>query len=166
MQRDGDDAFERLVDRHAGDIHRLATAIVGIDDAGDVTQDVLLLAWRKLPSMRDPDRAPAWIRRIVINRCIDHGRRANRQIRTIPMLDVDGLADRSPSPEVPGFDPDLDSALRCLPVEQRAVIALHYAADLAIADVAAALDLPVGTAKSRLNAALTRLRSELGERRL
>ncbi len=44
------------------------------------------------------------------------------------------------------------------------MIALHYAADLTIADVAATLNLPLGTAKSRLSAALTRLRAELGER--
>lgn len=165
MRNDGDEAFERLVDRHAGDIHRLAAAIVGIDDAGDVTQDVLLLAWRKLPSLRDPDLASAWIRRIVVNRCMDYGRRAGRQVRTIPMLDGEGLRQRSSSSDVTGFDPELDHALRSLPVEQRAVLALHYAADLTIADVAATLDVPVGTAKSRLNAALTRLRSELGERR-
>lgn len=165
MRGDGEEAFERLAERYAGDIHRLAAAIVGTVDAGDVTQEVLLLAWRKLPSLRDPDRAAAWIRRIVINRCMDHGRRAGRQIRTIRILDVHSLGDRSSSPEVTGFDPDLDRALRSLPVEQRAVLALHYAADLTIADVAAALELPVGTAKSRLNAALMRLRSELGERR-
>ncbi len=164
MRNDGDEAFERLVDRHGGDIHRLAAAIVGIDDASDVTQEVLLLAWRKLPSLRDPNRAAAWIRRIVVNRCMDHGRRAGRQVRTIPMLGGEGLHQHSSSSDVAGFDPELDRALRSLPVEQRAVLALHYAADLTIADVAATLNLPVGTAKSRLSAALTRLRAELGER--
>ena len=165
MQGDGEEAFERLVDRHAGDIHRLAAAIVGIDDAGDVTQEVLILAWRKLPSLRDPDRAAAWIRRIVVNRCMDHGRHASRRVRTIPMLPGDDRLQHSDGPEVVGFDQELEQALRSLPVEQRAVLALHYAADLTIADVAATLDLPVGTAKSRLNAALTRLRTKLGERR-
>jgi len=165
MQGDGEEAFERLVDRHAGDIHRLAAAIVGIDDAGDVTQEVLILAWRKLPSLRDPDRAAAWLRRIVVNRCMDHGRRSSRQVRTIPMLPGDARLQHSDVPEVVGFDQELEQALRSLPVEQRAVLALHYAADLTIADVAATLDLPVGTAKSRLNAALTRLRIKLGERR-
>ncbi|MBA2720093.1 MAG: RNA polymerase sigma factor [Chloroflexi bacterium] len=165
MANDGNQAFERLVDRHAGDIHGLAAAIVGIDHAGDVTQDVLFLAWRKLPSLRDPDRTAAWLRRIVVNRCVDHGRRAGREVRTIPILDGLDPRQRRASLETTGYDPELDRALRSLPVEQRAVLALHYAADLTIADVAATLDVPVGTAKSRLNAALTRLRSELGERR-
>ena len=52
-------------------------------------------------------------------------------------------------------------ALRGLPVAQRAVIALHYAADLSIEDVADALHVPVGTAKSRLAAALERIRRDL-----
>ncbi len=54
MRNDWDEAFERLVDRHGGDIHRLAAAIVGIDDASDVTQEVLVLAWRKLPLSATP----------------------------------------------------------------------------------------------------------------
>jgi RNA polymerase sigma-70 factor (ECF subfamily) len=165
MHRDVNDAFEQLVERHAADIHRLAAAIVGVDEAGDVTQDVLVLAWRKLPSLRDPERATAWIRRIVINACMDHGRRSRRQVRTIPMADGDASESHVPSVVRSGYDPALDRALRSLPVEQRAVLALHYASDLTIADVAATLNVPVGTAKSRLNAALTRLRSELAEGR-
>lgn len=68
---------------------------------------------------------------------------------------------RHAPPEPPGFDAPLELALRRLPVEQRAVIALHYAADLPLPAVAAALDVPVGTAKSRLSAALARLRADL-----
>jgi RNA polymerase sigma-70 factor (ECF subfamily) len=165
MPNDEDAAFERLVERHAGEIHRLAAAIVGVDEAGDVTQEVLVIAWRKLSSLRDPDRASAWLRRIVINRCMDHGRRDRRQVRTIPIIDGQDVRQSASGPEVTGFDGDLDDALRSLPVEQRAVLALHYAADLTIADVAATLDIPLGTAKSRLSAALTRLRGELGRHR-
>jgi RNA polymerase sigma-70 factor (ECF subfamily) len=67
-----------------------------------------------------------------------------------------------PAPPTPGIDAELEIALARLTVEQRTVIALHYAADLSIADVAAALAVPVGTAKSRLAAALERLRRDLG----
>jgi RNA polymerase sigma-70 factor (ECF subfamily) len=154
------------VERQASAIHRLAVAIVGPDEAADVTQDVLVLAWQRLPQLRDPDRESAWLRRIVVNRCLDRGRAAGRRVRTIRIA-LDGDDTRLPStpgPGTPGFDPALDAALRRLPVEQRAVIALHYAADLALPDVADALKVPVGTAKSRLNAALERLRRDLGAR--
>lgn len=68
----------------------------------------------------------------------------------------------APPTSAPGFDPEVDAALRRLPIEQRAVIALHYAADLSLVEVADALKVPVGTAKSRLAAALERLRRDLG----
>jgi RNA polymerase sigma-70 factor (ECF subfamily) len=162
-----DDAtFEALVDRHAAAIHRLALAIVGPDDAADVTQEVLILAWKRLPQLRSEASQGAWLRRIVVNRCLDRGRAASRRIRTVAFLDVDGPHyPRSDPPAPPGFDPAIETALRGLPVSQRAVIALHYAADLSIEDVADALRVPIGTAKSRLSAALVRLRRDLEDPR-
>lgn len=152
-----------MVDRHGAAIHRLAVAIVGPDEAADVTQDVLVIAWQRLRQLRDPDREAAWLRRVVINRCIDRGRTAARQVRTIPMPSFDDARlPRTAEPPTPGFDPAIEAALRRLPLDQRAVIALHYAIDLSIADVADALKVPVGTAKSRLAAALERLRHDLG----
>jgi RNA polymerase sigma-70 factor (ECF subfamily) len=152
------------VDRHGAAIHRLAVAIVGPDEAGDVTQDVLVRAWQRRGQLQDPAAEAAWLRRIVVNRCLDHRRASNRRIRTIPMTIAEiGRHERSaPETQPAGFDPAIDAALRRLPLEQRAVIALHYVADLAIADVAATLRVPVGTAKSRLAAALERLRRDLG----
>lgn len=160
----GDDArFEALLDRHGQAIHRLAVAIVGPDDAADVTQEVLILAWQRLPQLRDPSREAAWLRRVVVNRCLDRGRASSRRVRTIPMADGDaGLGHPiAPAPDAVGFDPAIDAAIRRLPIEQRAVIALHYAADLSIVHVADALKVPIGTAKSRLAAALERLRRDL-----
>lgn len=149
------------MDRHGAAIHRLAVAIVGPDEAPDVTQDVLVLAWQRLPQLRDATREAAWLRRVVVNRCLDRGRAASRRIRTIPMtVDDEARLPSTPSRTAPGFDPAIDAALRRLPIEQRAVIALHYAADLSIVDVADALKIPVGTAKSRLAAALERLRRD------
>jgi RNA polymerase sigma-70 factor (ECF subfamily) len=153
------------VDRHGSAIHRLAVAIVGPDDADDVTQEVLVLAWQRLGQLRNPSAESTWIRRVVVNRCLDRGRAASRRLRTISMT-IGDTDPRHPStlPASPrGFDPAIDAALRRLSVDLRAVIALHYSADLPIAEVAAALSIPVGTAKSRLASALGRLRRELRE---
>lgn len=129
-----------------------------------MTQDVLVRAWQRRGQLQDPAAEGAWLRRIVVNRCLDRWRASNRRVRTIPMTiaEIDMLQGGAPETQPSGFDPAIDAALRRLPVEQRAVIALHYVADLAIADVAAALHVPVGTAKSRLAAALERLRRDLG----
>jgi RNA polymerase sigma factor (sigma-70 family) len=147
------------------EIYRLALAIVGVDDAADVAQDVLVIAWRGRHRLRDETHAAAWLRRIVVNRCIDLGRRRSRTVRTIALEAVtDRMHPRLDAPEPRGFDIEIDRALRSMPVEQRAVLALHYAADLPLTDVAEALGIPAGTAKSRLHAALERLRTALGER--
>jgi DNA-directed RNA polymerase specialized sigma24 family protein len=55
------------------------------------------------------------------------------------------------------------AALTDLPLEQRAVIVLHFYLDLSMVQAAAVLDVPVGTAKSRLNRGLEALRMSLGE---
>lgn len=160
--KDDDARFEALVDRHAAAIHQLAFAIVGPDEAADVTQDVLVLAWQRLSQLRDESSQAAWLRRIVVNRCLDRGRAASRRVRTIELAaDDDRRHPRTDPPALPGFDPTIEAALRRLPVAQRAVIALHYAADLSIDDVADGLHIPIGTAKSRLAAALERLRRDL-----
>jgi RNA polymerase sigma-70 factor (ECF subfamily) len=143
----------------------MAVAIIGIDDAADVAQDVLVTAWRKRSQLRDPERERAWLGRIVVNACLDRRRAAGRRLRTIPIEAAGESALPSTSePSAPGFDPTLDLAIRGLPIEQRAVIALHYAADLPLADVAEALGLPLGTAKSRLASALSKLRQALDTR--
>lgn len=160
---DEDDAkFDALLELHGAAVYRLAVAIVGPDEAADVTQDVLVSAWRRHHQLRDPDKAAAWLRRLVVNRCIDRSRSEARRVRQISLEALGPHRHPHVGPvEQPGFDPDVDRALRAMPADHRAVLALHYAADLPIARVADALGIPVGTAKSRLHAALERLRAEL-----
>jgi RNA polymerase sigma-70 factor (ECF subfamily) len=143
----------------------LAVAVVGQDAAADATQDALLRAWQELPRLREPDALGAWLRRILVNRCRDIVR-AHRGIR---LLSLDDPA--SPITPPAGPDPtatidrdaDLDAALRALTVDQRTLLALHYALDLPIREVARTLGVPDGTAKTRLNAALVALRRCLSE---
>jgi RNA polymerase sigma-70 factor, ECF subfamily len=156
------EGFEGLVARHGDYIYRLAIAIVGIDEAADVAQEVLVTAWRKRGQLRDPERERAWLSRIAVNSSIDRQRSAARRIKALPLAGVkESLLPSVAAPRTPGFDDPLEVAIRGLPIEQRAVIALHYAADLPLADVAQALGVPLGTAKSRLSAALERLRRDM-----
>jgi RNA polymerase sigma-70 factor, ECF subfamily len=73
------------------------------------------------------------------------------------------LGGGDPAAEVDGVT-DLHRALALLSVEQRAVVGLHYLADLTLAEVSSTLGIPEGTAKSRLHAALAVLRRRMGER--
>ena len=162
--QDGDaDAFDELLERHASWVYRLAAAIVGPAEAADVTQDAFVRAWRELSRLREPDRFEAWLRRIVVNRCRDVRRRARARVREIRM-DTE-LPSASTDPRVPiERDADLAAALARLSVDHRTVLALHFGADLTHQAVADTLEIPIGTVKSRLSAALERLRVDLAER--
>jgi RNA polymerase sigma-70 factor (ECF subfamily) len=139
--------------------------MVGSDVAADATQDTLLRAWADLRSLRDPARFDSWIRRILVNRCRDLVR-ARQRVRVIS-LDADpAAADRSavidPAPAI-GAWADLELALLKLTVDQRAILALRYVADMPIRTVAKDLGIAEGTAKSRLHTATLALRRALGE---
>jgi RNA polymerase sigma-70 factor (ECF subfamily) len=157
--RRGDhDAFARLA---GGAIARLdAAARLILRDhelARDVVQDTLLRAWRDLPGLRDPDRFDVWLNRLLTHAAIDEARRRRRRVIEVELTPIDSPV----TDPLPGLF-DRDEILRAfgrLPVDQRAVIVLRYYFDLPLADAAASLGIPVGTAKSRLNRAVSALRA-------
>jgi RNA polymerase sigma-70 factor (ECF subfamily) len=162
--RDGrEDAFEELVRLYGSEIYRLASAIVGPDDARDVAQESFVAAWRELPRLRQADRFEPWLRRIVINRA-RNALRSRRRRPTEPL--TVSIVRQTPSGatdfrEAVHARETLDAAFATLNADQRAVMALHYGADLSIRDTADAMGIAAGTAKSRLNGALRRLRTTM-----
>ena len=159
------EAFEMLVERHAAETYRLAAAIVGSTDARDVAQVAFVAAWQQLPSLRDPNAFNHWLRRICVNRCRNWLRSLNRRgrpssLETDEVVDLpDGRRDFRGAVEARVL---LEPAFESLSPDQRAVLALHYSMGYSIAETADALDIRVGTAKSRLNAGLTALRRVIG----
>jgi RNA polymerase sigma-70 factor (ECF subfamily) len=163
-----DDAFMSLVSIETPEAFRLSLAILRQHhDAEDALQEAFVRAWRDLPRLRDTERWPAWFRRIVVSCAIDTGRR--RKGNRIVPLDFheptpasDGSAERADRDEVL-------VAIGHLDARDRALLALRFGHDLELPDVAAALGIPLGTAKSRLHRALGRLRTQLetsdGDRR-
>lgn len=157
--RQGDhDAFAVLAGAALSRLDAAARLIVRDRElARDVVQDTLLRAWRDLPGLRDPDRFDAWLNRLLTHAAIDEARRRRRRVIEVELTPIDSPG----ADDLPGlFDRDeIMRAFGRLPVEQRAVIVLHYYLDLPLADVAASLGVPVGTAKSRLNRAVSGLRA-------
>ena len=147
--------------QHSTDAYRLAAAMVGPDEAADMVQDAFVAAWRTLPSLRDTDRWESWLRSILMNRCRNALRTRTRRPRLV-LLDPEGGHPHQPSHE-PMRELDsrwaMDDALADLRPEDRAVIVLHYLADLPLREVAVVLGLRLGTVKSRLNAGLRALRA-------
>ena len=168
MQRDlvvaaqaGDhEAFEALAISVGDRLFALARLILrDVDRAQDAVQEALVAAWRALPQLRDPDRFDAWMRRLTVNACSELARREKRWNAKLtamtppePVTDATrGVADRD----------QLERGFRRLKSEQRAAIVLRYYLDLTVPQVADALGIPEGTAKSRLHHAMTALRAAL-----
>jgi RNA polymerase sigma-70 factor (ECF subfamily) len=159
--RGGDrDAFASLAAAAITSLDAVARMITRDPErAKDAVQEALARAWRDLPALRDPDRFDAWLRRLLVRACLDELRRARRVIE-VELTDLDhprvgdsslALADRDA----------LEHAFRRLDPVQRSLIVMYYYLDLPLADVAEALSLPVGTAKSRLSRARDTLRAAL-----
>jgi RNA polymerase sigma-70 factor, ECF subfamily len=167
--RRGDrDAYEALVRGKVEAVHRLALAILGREaDAQDAAQEAFVLAWRKLPSLREPARFDAWLDQIVRNACrmsLRH-QRGLREISVDALASsepVDGAADRATT--IAAADA-FDRAFARLSVDERAILVQHHLEAMSVAEIADRLGIPVGTAKSRLNHARTELARSLERER-
>jgi RNA polymerase sigma-70 factor, ECF subfamily len=157
--RQGDrDAFGTLA---ASSIDRLyATAVQVIHDrdrAEDAVQSALLKAWRDLPTLREPARFDAWLFRLLLRSCYDEAGKQRAFVANVKVLSVEP-SEADGSGRVADRD-QLERAFVRLPVEQRVVIVLHHYQGMALTEVAGALGIPVGTARSRLHYALRTLRA-------
>jgi RNA polymerase sigma-70 factor (ECF subfamily) len=163
LARDGDEeAFASLI-RMAGD--RLMAVAFRIlrdtDRAEDAVQQAIVSAWRDLPALRDPDRFNGWLYRVLVNACYVEARRTRRWNANVRVLDLD-VADRASDELLSVEDRDeLERAFRRLPPEQRAAFVLHHYAGMRITDIGEALEIPVGTVKSRLHYATAALRAAI-----
>ena len=132
-----------------------------IGRAEDAVQVAMVAAWRELPNLRDPDRFEAWLHRLLVNACYAEARRAERWLGRRRRPRPRAGAGR-PEGTVTVDDRDqLERGFRRLPPEQRAVFVFHHYLGLSIPEVAERLDIPLGTAKSRLRYATTGLRAAL-----
>jgi RNA polymerase sigma-70 factor (ECF subfamily) len=131
--------------------------------AEDAVQEALLLAWRHVATIRDPDAWDVWMYRLTVRVCYRIARaRGAREVRELHVR----LDRPAPATDFTGAVAERDrimAALTDLPLEQRAVIVLHFYLDLSMVQAAAVLGVPVGTAKSRLHRGLEALRTSLGE---
>lgn len=132
--------------------------------AEDLTQDVLVTVWRKAPQF-DPARASAmtWIFVIARNRRIDSLRREDSSVTygIVPPEHVDEAA--PPADVVAGREDDnrMRQAIAALPQDQQEVIRRSFFEEEPHSAIAAALQIPLGTVKSRLRIAFAKLRSQL-----
>ncbi|GGX41691.1 RNA polymerase sigma factor [Streptomyces chartreusis] len=157
--------FARLYDRYAPDIHRYAARRLGETAADDITADTFLTAFR-IRARYDRTRPSArpWLYGIAAN-LIGKQRRAEvRALRALARTGHDPVAAswvEDTDSRVAAQGP-LADALASLSAGDRHVLLLVAWADLTYQEVAEALDLPVGTVRSRLNRARRKVRTALG----
>ena len=126
--------------------------------AEDALQDALLTAWKQLPTLRDPDRFEAWLRRLLVHACYAEARRRHTWTANVRLLPMEGPA--APDGSLSLVDRDvLDRAFRRLSVEHRAMFVLHHHVGLPLVEIAETLGIPAGTARSRLHQATKTLRA-------
>jgi RNA polymerase sigma-70 factor (ECF subfamily) len=160
--RRGDrEAFAVLVHQVSDTLYTVAHRI--LRDAGlaeDALQNALVLAWRRLPHLRDADRFEAWIHRILVHACYDEVQRSRHWSANVRVLPVEGPAMLDETSAVADRD-ELERAFRRIPIEQRAVFVLHHYLGLPLVEIAEMLEIPPGTARSRLHYATQGLRAAL-----
>jgi RNA polymerase sigma factor (sigma-70 family) len=128
--------------------------------AEDAVQAALVVAWRELRTLRDPDRFEPWLHRILTNDCYAEARRSSRWSATIRLLPVEGPREAAGILTVNDRD-QLERAFRRLTLEQRAVLVFHHYLGLPLPEVADRLGIPRGTAKSRLHYATAALKASI-----
>jgi RNA polymerase sigma-70 factor, ECF subfamily len=125
--------------------------------AEDVLQEVLFRICRKIRWLRDPELLRPWAFRIASRECFRQLRSEKR--RSEDVLDLDTLETAASRSLAQEWEPRLLDWINDLPPASRAVIVLHYLEEMSLEEAAAILEIPPGTAKSRLAYGLARLRS-------
>ncbi len=157
--RAGDqEAFEAVVTLASDRLYAIAYRILrDRDRAEDALQGALVRMWDDLPGLRDPDRFDAWSYRLVVHASYREAQRERRWSSQIRRIDVD-------PPVEGGFAwiaerEELEQGFRQLTPEHRAVLVLHFFLGLPVTEIAETLDIPAGTAGSRLHYAVRSLRA-------
>jgi RNA polymerase sigma-70 factor (ECF subfamily) len=163
------EAIGPLHTRYAPRVFGLAAQTLDRAGAEEIVQEVFLAVWRKAASF-DPARGPfrAWVLRIAHLRVLNELRRRSRQPGLATATDERAgaaLPDPGPEPAEAAWREHrravVQAAVSALPPPQRQALSLAFLEDLTHEQVAAFLDLPLGTAKSRIRAGLQALRARL-----
>lgn len=151
-----DEAFEALYRRYRDWVAALAFRFTGNrDDALDVLQEVFAYFFAKFPGFELTAALKTFLYPTTKHLCLDRIRKRR------PEIDIDTVAGELAAPEAINLRPELDRALRALPALQREILLLRFGDDMTLQQIAEALEIPLGTAKSRLHNALEAMRKLL-----
>lgn len=171
-------ALNQLVRKHEARAYQYAFRLTrNTDDAADIVAEAFVRVYNALPNFKGTSAFSTWLYRIITNCFLDHRKRDRN--KTMVPLDIPGSsgeADIERQIEDPGRSPHeeairsereeaFESAVDQLSDYQRAMVVMFHAEMMSYEEIAAALDLPIGTVKSRLNRARLNLRDLLTKQR-
>jgi len=154
------DALESLLRTVQPSMRRLIRALVGPSDADDVLQETMIRVYQKLGQLTTPELFRPWAYRIAKRLGLRHMKNRARWLDEVDaVLELDNV----PSADSRPADESLEKLLETGRVSpaSRAVLVLHFQESLSLPEIAAALELPLGTVKSRLGYGLSILRKNL-----
>ena len=174
--RAGDqDAFEQLVLDNQNRIYSLTVRLTGSREEGaDLAQEAFLKAWQGLASFQGESSFSTWVYRLATNVCIDFLRRQKRRREVEQVLSLDDEERTWAEPADYSQDPQrhlersernraLERGLAALPEHQRRILVMRELSGLSYQEIGRALELDLGTVKSRLARARLALRKILLE---
>jgi RNA polymerase sigma factor (sigma-70 family) len=153
-------AFDELIRRWAMPLRRFVGRVAGDAEADELVQDIWLRVLQGIGRLQDPTRLRPWLFGIAHRRLMDR----LRERYASPLdadADPDALALDPPDPDRDIEARQLERGLARVPAAEREVLSLFYLDELALAEVAQVLAIPVGTVKSRLFRARHLLRQQL-----
>src|SRR5687767_10801571 len=151
------DLVYAIADRFLAVSHRILSDISLAEDA---TQQALLAIWQDLPKLNDPARFEAWSYRLLVHACYAEGRKERRWAPNLRVLPTD--ESHADDGLIAVVDRDqLERGFRRLTIDQRSVVVLYHYLDKPLDEIARILEIPVGTAHSRLHHAMRGMRAAL-----
>jgi RNA polymerase sigma-70 factor (ECF subfamily) len=171
--QDGDrGSFDELVRRHYALGFNTAFRMLGDRDlAADAIQAALVRAYKALPRFRQDATFATWLYRIVTNVCLDKLRQQEKSAQSLTLPDGDGALEEREVADGHGGPAEgaerrerqtlVHDALQRLAPEHRAVLVLYDLQGSSYEEISAALEVPLGTVKSRLNRARHALKEKL-----
>jgi RNA polymerase sigma factor (sigma-70 family) len=164
-------AADALYQRFAGRVYGLGLVMLGSDAAAqDLVQDTFVKLWRSAERYdRSRGKLETWVLLMARSLAIDAIRRRVLEARSLEQIERPREADEAPGPDEQAVTHDLTEraqrAMAALPPEQRAALELAYLGGKTSAEISDLEGIPVGTAKTRIRAALLRLREQMSSER-
>jgi len=166
-------AYGQLVRKYQNSVYNLCRKMVrNPDEARDLAQEAFVKTFAALERYNPVYAFSSWLFKITSNLCIDHIRKQRMRLLSIdePLEGADGgmlreLTDPRRQPDQASEDSELREAIRCaverLPEHYRIVLVLRHQEQLSYEEIAASLDIPLGTVKARIHRAREGLKSYL-----